>query len=193
MDIILGSSSPTRAQVLRDAGIPFTVMNPNIDEKRIGKDIRSPNTLVLKLAHAKAEAILMRRPPAGLLITCDQVVVSDSHILEKPSSEGEARMRLMSYREYPPMTYTAVVVTNTVTRKQAVDVDRVGVIFRQIPKRAIDGALRRGTIMECCGAFDIDDPDLKPFIDSINGDRTSVLGLPIETVKTLLGALDYKF
>src|SRR5688572_2263198 len=193
MTIILGSSSPTRAQILRDAGIAFTVISPNIDEKAIGKDILSPNTLVLKLAHAKAEAILQRRPPAGWLITSDQVVVSDYEILEKPKSEEHARMLLVSYHENPPMTYTAVVVTNTKTRKQAVNVDRACVLFKQIPKKAIDGALKRGTIMNCCGAFDIDDPDLKPYIEAINGDRTSVLGMPIRVVKELLEALDYKF
>ncbi|MCE9586513.1 Maf family protein [Candidatus Uhrbacteria bacterium] len=193
MDIILGSSSPFRAQVLREAGFTFTVIRPDIDEKLISKGILSPNTLVLKLAHAKAEAILQRRPPAGFLITSDQVVVSDGQILEKPSSPTEARARLVDYWQNPPMTYTAVVVTNTKTRAQAVAVDRACVLFRQISKKAIDGALRRGTIMDCCGAFDIDDPDLKPFIEAINGDRTSVLGMPIATVKLLLGALDYKF
>jgi len=193
MTIILGSASPARAQILREAGFNFTVIQPNIDEKTAGKNIHSPNHLVLKLAHAKAEAILQRRPPQGFLITSDQVVVSDSQILDKPPTEADARMRLITYNLYPPMTYTAVVVTDVKTHKQAVDVDRACVLFKQIPKRAIDGALKRGTIMQCSGAFDIDDPDLKPFIEHINGDRTSVLGLPIETVRKLLGALDYKF
>lgn len=193
MDIILGSSSRARAQVLREAGFTFTVIEPRIDEKAVGKGIHSPNTLVLKLAHAKAETILQRRPPPGFLITSDQVVVSDYQILGKPADTGEARARLVSYHQNPPMTYTAVVVTNTKTRKQAVDVHRSCVLFKQIPKKAIDAALRRGTIMDCCGAFDIDDPDLKPHIEAINGDRTSVLGMPIETVKTLLAALDYPF
>jgi septum formation protein len=193
MDIILGSSSAARAQILREAGFTFTVIKPNIDEKTIGKGIHSPNHLVLKLAHAKAEAILQRRPPAGLLITSDQVVVSDYQILGKPKDTDQARGWLVNYGENPPMTYTAVVVTNTKTRKEAVDVHRSCVLFKQIPKKAIDAALRRGTIMDCCGAFDIDDPDLKPHIEAINGDRTSVLGMPIDSVKTLLGALDYKF
>lgn len=192
MDIILGSTSPFRAQVLRDAGFEFKVMKPNINEKVVGQGIRNPNMLVLKLAHAKAEAIMMRKPPPAFLITSDQVVVSNDEILEKPVDADEARSRLVSYHENPPMTYTSVVVTNTVTHKQAVNVDRACVIFKQIPKKAIDGALKRGTIMKCCGAFDIDDPDLVPYIQAINGQRTSVLGLPIDTVKMLLAALDYQ-
>lgn len=189
MEIILGSSSPVRAKILTEAGIPFSVMKPNIDEKAFGRDIKSADHLVIKLSLAKAEAILARKPAPGLLITSDQVVVSNEEILEKPDYPAEARMRLMSYHEYAPTTHTAVAVTDIKTRRQYYKVDTATVIFNQINKKAINKAIERGTIMNCCGAFDIDDPDLVPYIECINGERDSVLGLPLKIVRELAAKL----
>lgn len=186
MALILGSSSPFRAQILRDAGYEFMVIEPNVDERAMAKDIRDPQRLTMRLAHAKADAVLKLKPPSGLLITSDQVAVSDGEILHKPRTTSEATHRLQRYADFPPMTYTAVVVTETTTRRQVANLDRACVVFKRIPKRAIDAAIERGTIMQACGAFDIDDPDLAPYIRAINGDRTSVLGLPIPMLKALL-------
>ncbi len=191
MNIILGSSSPFRAKVLNEAGIPFTVMKPGIDEKAFGKGIESPSHLVIKLALAKAEAILARKPEPGLLITSDQVVVSDEKILEKPDFHYQARGWLENYHLCPPTTYTSVVVTDVKTRRQEKKIDTACVIFRQISRKAILSAIARGTIMNCCGAFDLDDPDLAPYIECINGERDSVIGLPLKVVRELSAKLGY--
>jgi predicted house-cleaning NTP pyrophosphatase (Maf/HAM1 superfamily) len=68
----------------------------------------------------------------------------------------------------------------------------VEVCFRRIPKPAVERAIKRGTIMNCCGAFDLDDPDLSPYVAEIKGDRTSVIGLPIPHLKSLLKELGWR-
>lgn len=69
----------------------YEVCTADIDEKAIRHE--QPEQLVMLLAHAKAEAIrkklLAAGAHAGLLITCDQVVVHEGHILEKPENAEE--------------------------------------------------------------------------------------------------------
>ncbi|XP_050267472.1 uncharacterized protein LOC126712252 [Quercus robur] len=94
--IILGSSSIPCQKILAEMGYEFTIMFADIDEKCIRKE--KPEDLVMALAEAKAEAILQRLPigeyvkdvKPTLLITCDQVVVYEGVIREKPSSKEEA-------------------------------------------------------------------------------------------------------
>jgi septum formation protein len=74
-------------------GFTYEVVTAGIDEKAIREP--HPRDLVLKLGHAKAAAIREKLEAegtaTGLLITCDQVVVHQERILEKPENEAEVR------------------------------------------------------------------------------------------------------
>ena len=69
------------------------VLTADIDERAIGDRSSNPEGLVLELARAKAAAIAQKLTPSQkvLLITCDQVVVHEGKILEKPTTEKEVR------------------------------------------------------------------------------------------------------
>ena len=70
------------------------VVTADIDERAIGDRTSNPEALVLQLARAKAAAIFKKLGSLqgkALLITCDQVVVHDGKILEKPTSVEEVR------------------------------------------------------------------------------------------------------
>lgn len=100
MRVILGSSSPWRKQVLSQiVGSDFSVLSPNIDEKEIRDP--DPAALTIKLAHAKAKALLSKISGEALLITSDQVVVCNGMIREKPETVAECREFLRSYQYYP--------------------------------------------------------------------------------------------
>ena len=89
--LILGSKSATRQAILREMGLEFSCMSPDIDEKAIGdRQQDQPADLVLAVARAKAAALLKTLetaspPPAtGTLLLCgDQVVVHEDHGLQK--------------------------------------------------------------------------------------------------------------
>jgi septum formation protein len=91
----------------KDYPFEYEVIKADIDEKAIRHD--TPTKLVLALAHAKADAIIAQlkqqqqqqqqeaaaaagQPGSdvGLLITCDQVVVHEGQIREKPEDVAEA-------------------------------------------------------------------------------------------------------
>ncbi|HYF28930.1 MAG TPA: Maf family protein [Candidatus Paceibacterota bacterium] len=188
MKIILGSQSAGRRAVLSKMGYVFETISPDIDEKQIRFD--DPKTLTLALAHAKADALLPRVPEPALLITSDQVVHYEGGIREKPETLEEARMFLKSYADHPATTVTAVVVANTVTGRRAEGVDIARTYFKPIPDAVIEQAIEDGKVLRCCGGFAIDEPNLAPYIDHIDGDPDSVTGLPTELVKRLLSEVE---
>jgi septum formation protein len=121
--LILGSKSWSRRELLGTLGIPFAIAVAGIDESAI----RSTNAreLVLKLGHAKADALLAsgslpNGAPGGvktitgktLLITGDSVVAHKDQILEKPESKEQARKYLNSYATAPATTVSSIVVVD---------------------------------------------------------------------------------
>jgi septum formation protein len=184
MNVILGSRSEGRKEVLRRMGCQFRTMAADIDEKAIRDD--DPERLTLLLAHAKADALLPHILKESILITSDQVVVCRGAMLEKPGSEDEAREHLRGYAESPAVTVTAVVVTNTGTKRRAEGVDIARVTFRSIPPSVIEDLVRAGRILQNAGAFSIEDPLMKDYILCIEGEPESVMGLPIEMTKRLM-------
>jgi predicted house-cleaning NTP pyrophosphatase (Maf/HAM1 superfamily) len=132
----LGSGSSTRQALMRqlveEHGILFGgKVSADIDEKAIRRS--DPRELVLALAHAKADAILSGDGGLthGYLITCDQVVVHQGSILEKPESEEEARKMIAGYSRAPASTVGSTVVTRVETgdRVEHVDVATVRAVM----------------------------------------------------------------
>ena len=123
----LGSGSSTRQALMREIveehGILFGgKVSADIDEKAIRRS--DPKELVLALAHAKADAILDDGGLThGYLITCDQVVVHEGRILEKPESEEEAREMIAGYARAPASTVGSTVVTRVETGDRVEHVD----------------------------------------------------------------------
>ena len=80
------------------------VVTADIDEKALGDRNSAPEALVMDLARAKAAAIqskLNNVRQKSLLITCDQVVVHNGQIMEKPVSEEEVSHLLSCAQPHP--------------------------------------------------------------------------------------------
>ncbi|MEK7123034.1 MAG: Maf family protein [Patescibacteria group bacterium] len=184
MKIILGSASKGRKKILEEKGIVFDVMSSDIDEKAIRDP--DPERLALKLAHAKADALIAHIRESALLITSDHVVVCNGEILEKPIDEHEERAMLKMYATYPAETVGAVVVTDTKTGKRVEGVDRGVVWFRVFSKEAIEQIVRSSRTYELGGGFSIAEPLFASFIDRIEGERESIIGLPWALTNRLL-------
>ena len=92
MKLILASSSPRRAELLRNAGISFSVLTSAIDETPVPGEL--PNDLVLRLANAKAELVAARAVGPAIVIAADTAVLIDGEILGKPRTTDDARQML---------------------------------------------------------------------------------------------------
>lgn len=182
--VILGSQSKGRREVMERMGMAFEVMPADIDEKSIRND--DPVELTRAIAHAKADALLMRIQGPAILITADTVVTCNGKIREKATTPEEAGDFLREYGTYSLQTVSAVVVTNTLTRAQKDGVDIATVWFRPIPEKVIARMISRSDICSFAGAFAFQDPLQKSFIDRIEGEEESILGLPKELTFNLL-------
>ncbi len=114
MDLILGSQSPRRRELLGRMGLEFSVLTAEIDETKY--ETEDPETSVRRICEAKARAVaqrLMRENSqfsilnSQLVIAADTIVVLDGKIMGKPHDAAEARamLRALSGREH--IVYTA--------------------------------------------------------------------------------------
>jgi septum formation protein len=126
-EIILGTGSFIRKQLLAEMGYSFTVMTADLDERALGtrtSDHDAP-ALVTLLAKAKADAIIneiLRQYPdenerraklPDLLLTADSVATFEGNILEKPDSLQQAASFLRGYGSGAPLSIVSgICVTN---------------------------------------------------------------------------------
>eukprot|EP00890_Picochlorum_soloecismus_P001758 jgi/Picsp_1/2583/NSC_00814-R1_maf-like protein len=189
----LGSGSQSRKQLLGELldplGVGFETMSADIDEKAIR--VADPRELVVKLAHAKADAILRRMEDEGVekkgfLLTCDQVVVHENNILEKPETAEEARRFIDGYGRSPASTVGSVVCTNLESGERVETVDVATILFRPIPKETVDALVEEGEIFWCAGGLMVEHPLVVPHVVDMEGGIDSVMGLKKESVVRLV-------
>jgi len=109
MKLILASASIRRAEILRAAGIPFTVLSSAVDETPYPGE--TPHDLVQRLASAKAELVAARAVGPAIIIAAHTVVTLEGRILGKPRSSDDARHMLerLSGRTHAVVTGVALV------------------------------------------------------------------------------------
>ncbi|KVH98403.1 Maf-like protein [Cynara cardunculus var. scolymus] len=124
-----------------------------------------------------------------LLITCDQVVVYEGTIREKPANDEEARQFIKEVTGYSgkhAATVSSVFVTNLTTGFTKGDCDKVEIHFHDIPDHVIDKLLEEGLVLNVAGALIIEHPLIVPYVKELIGTTDSVMGLPKALTQNLL-------
>lgn len=184
--LLLASSSPRRAEILRAVRWPFETLATNIDETLAREE--SAVQAVERLALEKAVAAARQRP-SPLVLGADTVVVVDSAILGKPPDEMEARrmLRLLSGRWHDVVTGIALVRSGSESRR-AVAHERTAVRFGALSDAEIDWYVKSGEPMDKAGAYAVQGLAAL-FIEEIRGDYWNIVGLPIRLVYKLAGEI----
>ena len=170
----------------------YEVCTADIDEKAIRHD--SPWQLVQALANAKAAAItekIRRTQPewlseSSILITCDQVVVHEDQIREKPHSREEAEEFIAGYARSPASTVGSVLCTNLGTGERHEAIEICTIHMKPLPKDAVEVLLDQGDIMHCAGGLMVEHPLVTPYITEMEGTQDAVMGLGKQTVMELI-------
>lgn len=174
-------------------GFTYEVLTADIDERAIR--VPNPLDLVLRLAHAKADAILdkIRRvdndgvpTTKGFLLTCDQVVTHEGRILEKPTDAEEALKFISGYGRAPASTVGSTVCTDLLTGQRWEGVDVATIHFSAIPKETAESLVAEGEVMWCAGGLMVEHPLVQPYITRMEGGQDAVMGLCKARVVTLL-------
>lgn len=186
MRIILGSQSKARAIILKKMGYKFIVMPANIDEKLIRDP--NPTVMTMKIAMAKARAVMARLKKPAILIASDQVVACAGEILEKPETDREAFRQIKLYNSYPAETVTSVVVIDTATGRDVAGTDTAKIWFHYIPEEVISAYIETRDPFSHSGAFDHEHPMMKEYVRKIDGEPESISGFPMALTRCLIEA-----
>ncbi|HLL72557.1 MAG TPA: Maf family protein [Pyrinomonadaceae bacterium] len=181
--LVLASSSPRRAEILRAVGWPFEAEAAGTDERRReGEDVIE---YVERLACEKAEAIAERRL-FGLVLGADTVVAVGGQILGKPEDDADARrmLGLLSGKWHDVLTGVALVRAET--KEVLVAHEQTRVRFAEMTDAEIDWYVSTGETADKAGAYAVQGR-ASLFIEEIEGDYWNVVGLPVRLVYKLAG------
>ncbi|MGA9363310.1 MAG: Maf family protein [Bacteroidota bacterium] len=174
--LILASSSPRRATLLRQIGLEFEIIPSSVQENVNG--YKSPIRLVTSLAREKVDDVATKISE-GIIVGADTVVVLDGKQLGKPRDAAEARemLRFLSGREH--CVYTGFALLHIPSRDSMSDYEVTRVKFRELSTDEIDAYVKSGSCLDKAGAYGIQDDFGAVFVERIDGCYYNVVGFPL--------------
>jgi septum formation protein len=179
-ELLLASTSPARQALLSSLGVPFRAVAPQVDED-VEPGTPVQHTVAL-LAERKARAVFNRSSQA-LVIGADQLVSLDGRPLGKPADAAAARAQLASLRGRTHEIITGLCVVGPAFVVTEVDVARLSVL--PLGDDELDRYVATGEWEGCAGAYRVEGRGQAIFA-RIDGDRTSIQGLPMQRVVRVL-------
>ncbi|MCS6799956.1 MAG: Maf family protein [Myxococcota bacterium] len=181
--LVLGSSSPRRAEILRTLGVPFRLESPRIEEPRAAR--RSAPAHAIEMACAKLDDVRRRVDPHEVVLAADTVVAVDGDVLGKPVDDDEARRMLACLVGRDHEVWTAVVAARRDDARIGQRIVRTRVRFRPAMPEEIDGYVATGEGRDKAGAYALQGLGMG-LVESIDGCWTNVVGLPATQTLSLL-------
>ncbi|MCB1386640.1 MAG: Maf family protein [Nitratireductor sp.] len=180
--LILASRSPTRARMLRDAGIPFKTAAARIDERAVEAPLSEadlpPADIAEVLAIAKAEAVSGGNPGA-LVIGCDQLLAFEGALLHKVEDMEGARRRLLQLSGKTHHLHSAVAIVRDGEVLWS-HVDPAAITFRPLTPAFVGRHLAEAgeAVLGSVGAYQIEGLGVQLF-ERVEGDFFAIMGLPL--------------
>ncbi len=184
MPLILASGSPRRREILAMVTENFTVIKPLKDE--VVDPSLTPAAQVRELSRQKAWEVHENHTNAAV-IGSDTVVEQDGVILGKPKDQDDAaaQLRLLSGRWHN--VHTGVTVITTGKEQSFTVTSRVK--FAPMTEQEIAAYIATGEPMDKAGSYGIQGYGGK-FVESIEGDFYSIMGLPLCRVYQILAEFE---
>ena len=180
--IILASGSDIRAQLLRNACVPFEVSAARVDEDAVRASLEaenaSPRDITDALAELKAQRVAAKNPDA-LVIGCDQVLAFGQTILSKPQTPDEALSQLRTLRRQKHQLLSAAVIYAE-GKPQWRHVGVVRLQMRDVSDAFLADYVDRNwdSIRHAVGAYKLEEEGVSLF-SRVEGDYFNVLGMPV--------------
>lgn len=181
--IVLGSTSPYRAQLLRRLLQDFQRDAPDLDETALHGEL--PHERALRLAMAKARAVGARWSDA-LVIGSDQVAEVDGVMLDKPGSVAVAKRQLAACSNRLVRFHTALCVFDSSNNEVRTHVDETRVAFRVLSDEEIARYIEREQPLDCAGSFKCEGLGVSLFEQMQTHDPTALIGLPLIALARIL-------
>lgn len=192
--LVLASSSPARLALLRSAGIEPEIVLPDTDEPSLAAQakLENPNLsaaeLVGLLAKAKAESVLHEQSTEGALILGgDSALEFQGEILGKPHEPEIALQRWAKLSGNDGVLHSGHYLIDNRDPANPVGAQMVSstkVFFSKLSNQEIADYVATGEPLKVAGAFTIDGLG-GAFIDRIEGDSHTVVGLSLKVLREL--------
>ncbi|MDF0529009.1 Maf family protein [Tsukamurella sp. 8F] len=197
--LVLASASPARLSVLRAAGVEPTVSVSQVDEDAVLAALGdvSHSDAVVALAEAKARDVAERLADDTVLgdavvIGCDSMLSIGGELVGKPHTIDVARRRwhAMAGRSGDLLTgHSLLRVRAGTIVGEARGTGATALRFGAPSNAELEAYLQSGEPLKVAGAFTLDGLG-GWFVDGIDGDPSSVIGISLPLVRRLLGELD---
>ncbi|NBR13165.1 MAG: septum formation protein Maf [Flavobacteriales bacterium] len=174
MNIILGSTSPRRKELLAAMGFEFRTMSPDIDESF--SDEIPVEKVAAFLAEAKANALVDSLEKDDLLICSDTVVIIDNQILGKPTDRQNSHEILSQLSGNTHLVITGVALKSL--HKTKIFSVKTEVKFGNLSDKQIEYYIQNYNPFDKAGSYGIQDWIGLIGVEKINGSYTNVMGLP---------------
>ena len=187
LQILLGSASPRRRELLAGLDIPFTAISIDADESY--PDNLRAGDIPYYISRAKARAYEAQLLPNQLLITADTIVWLDDHMLGKPKDEEEAFAMLRQLSGRTHQVYTAVTlskITNDAQLSLETIVDCTDVTFKELTDEEIRYYVQKYRPLDKAGAYGVQEWIGYVACVDMKGSYFNVMGLPIHRVYRML-------
>lgn len=181
--IVLGSTSRYRRELLERLRLPFSVSAPDVDETPAPGE--APRELALRLALAKAHAVATQHPDA-IVIGSDQVADLAGQPLGKPGEHARAVQQLRQMRGKTVIFQTALAVVCLNSGFEAADLAAVRVVFRDLSDDEIEAYLQAEKPYDCAGSAKSEGLGIALLESIDNDDPTALVGLPLIRTARLL-------
>ena len=182
-NIILGSQSPRRQELLHGLDVNFTVnviagLEENYPATLQGEEIP------MFLAQQKADAYRNTLTPQDMLITADTIVWLDSVVYGKPKDEADAKKMLRALSGKTHDVITGVCVTTTERQETFAAISKV--TFASFSDDEINYYIEKYRPMDKAGSYGVQEWIGYIGVEHIDGSFYNVMGLPVQRLYTLL-------
>lgn len=177
--LILGSKSPRRQQILKEAGYEFTILTS--DEEEIIDETIPKADVPVALAEQKAGHVLpLIKSLDFVLLTADTIVLLHNEIIGKPRDLEEAKVFLQKLSGEVHEVISGVCITTNSSKVSFSDTTKVG--FKPLTNDEIDHYVKHYEVLDKAGAYAIQEWIGMIGVKYMEGSYFNVMGLPIHKV-----------
>ena len=182
-ELILGSSSPYRRELLERLRLPFRVVSPTIDE--VPHAGETPVDTALRLALEKARHIA-RSHPNALIIGADQVATVNGEQIGKAGGFDKALAQLQMMRGKTALFHSALCLYDARNDTYQLDNIVTKTTFRDLPDEALAAYLRIEQPYDCAGSAKVEALGITLLEKVESDDPTALIGLPLIALTGML-------
>ena len=189
LNIILGSQSPRRRELMSGLDIPYRAISIDADES-YPQELEGGD-IPIYISRAKARAYIAHLHDDDLLITADTIVWLNGKMLGKPHDESEAREMIRQLSGKVHQVYTGVTFTRMIDGAAVMEslVDKTDVTFRSLSEEEIAYYVENYKPLDKAGAYGVQEYIGYIGVSGMEGSYFNVMGFPIARVYEVLKRL----